>query len=54
VVKVVAVGLLSNPMFVAIVLWLSVSGLAWQFPDPVNAFLTTSGARHRRSMIYHW
>ena len=43
-IKVVAVGLLSNPMIVAIVLGLTVSGLALPIPAPVNAFLVTLGA----------
>ena len=44
VVKVVALGLLSNPMIVAIVLGLVVSGLALPIPAPVNAFLLILGA----------
>jgi malonate transporter and related proteins len=44
VVKVVAVGLLSNPMIGAIVAGLVVSGLALPIPAPVNAFLVTLGA----------
>ena len=42
--RVVALGLLSNPMIVAIVLGLAASGLALPIPAPVNAFLLTLGA----------
>lgn len=42
--RVVAVGLLANPMIVAIVLGLAASGLALPIPAPVNAFLLTLGA----------
>jgi malonate transporter and related proteins len=44
VVKVVAVGLVSNPMIVAIVAGFSVAALALPIPAPVNAFLLILGA----------
>ena len=42
--RVVALGLLSNPMIVSIVAGLAASGLALPIPAPVNAFLLTLGA----------
>ena len=44
VLRVVALGLLSNPMIVSIVAGLAASGLALPIPAPVNAFLLTLGA----------
>ena len=44
VLRVVALGLLSNPMIVSIVAGLAASGLALPIPAPVNAFLVTLGA----------
>ena len=40
----VGLGLVKNPMIVAIVLGVLVSGMGWPLPAPINAFLTLLGA----------